>query len=270
MEEEKRLDIDEIKDLELRVDTLEEQPLSPLICPIYKKDLDDLNDRITILEGGTPSTVKNPMNLNELNGFEGRVEELEENPPAPTRDTVQYSAGTSYILDRTFFSETLLNNLPEQAASFNIPTTPDSGRPVIPTIIFLGPDTEYTAVDSGKWYSPVFIGHNLLGISFDYENKGVQLWGMEIHSDEPTTIYADPSFADITEIDSATTAISTWLLALENATVNGARLTETYELFNPVKVVIINANNVGEIAFNDYVEFDLDVEGQPFKEGLSE
>ena len=110
MNEEKRVDVNSIKDLEKRVDVLEGQPETPLVCPIFKTDLDNLNDRITVLEGGTPSEVKNPMQFTELDDFEGRVEELE----GGGEETVKFKAGDTLKINLKNIADYLGTAVPEE------------------------------------------------------------------------------------------------------------------------------------------------------------
>lgn len=126
MEEEKRLDVNEIKNLETRLDVLEGQPETPLVCPIFKTDLDNINDRITILEGGTPSKIKNPMQLKELDGFEERVEELEEHPTPVEITTI--AKGDTLKWSPDSFKTALTSELTQEELSKEVKTRVSGGQ----------------------------------------------------------------------------------------------------------------------------------------------
>lgn len=126
MEEEKRLDVEEIINIEKRVDVLEGQPETPLVCPIFKTDLDYLNDRITVLEGGTPPEVKNPMQLKELGDFEERVEELEEHPTPVEITTI--SKGDTLKWNPDDFKTALLSELTQAELSKEVKTRVSGGQ----------------------------------------------------------------------------------------------------------------------------------------------
>ena len=136
MEEEKRLDVEEIIDIEKRVDVLEGQPETPLVCPIFKTDLDNINDRITVLEGDSPSEIKNPMRLSELGGFEERVEELEDQPTPPEPKVTTFNKGDRVIADFSVFAEELLTAFPDDLHRDLAIGNISSG--VIPTISIAG------------------------------------------------------------------------------------------------------------------------------------
>lgn len=68
----------DIEELEDRVTILEGGTPEPHSNTMTKPELEDLEDRITVLEGGTPGTHTNPMRFEFFTSTEERVEELEE------------------------------------------------------------------------------------------------------------------------------------------------------------------------------------------------
>ena len=67
-----------IEDYEDRVTILEGGTPEPHSNTMTKPELEDLGDRITVLEGGTPGEHSNPMRFEFFTSVEDRVEELED------------------------------------------------------------------------------------------------------------------------------------------------------------------------------------------------
>lgn len=92
----------DIEDLEDRVTILEGGTPEPHSNTMTKPELEDLGDRITVLEGGTPGTRHNPMRFDFLTTAEERVEELEEEEPDKAILVVDLNGGIGSIYDSDF------------------------------------------------------------------------------------------------------------------------------------------------------------------------
>lgn len=86
----------DIEELEDRVTILEGGTPEPHSNTMTKPELEDLEDRITVLEGGTPGEHSNPMRFEFFTSTEERVEELEEQQDDRTV-TYDVNGGTGSI-----------------------------------------------------------------------------------------------------------------------------------------------------------------------------
>ena len=250
MEENKRLDVEEIQDLEKRVDVLEGEPETPLVCPLYKTDLDELNDRITILEGDTPTDT--PLTVAVLNGFEGRVEELE----GGGSTDVTYSNGDKVKLNPSFFTTTLFNSLTKAATDEELAESVECSD-ANPIFVFLGPDTTIT-INGG-----------------DYSITDVNAFGVSVNTNQGKLMLLDSvqdgkfsNASTLGEIESfdygAAKTIGKLLehtfVATENPIV--LQLSTDVTLYNPAKVMILGADS-GEFNPGHHEEIDLTEKAQP-------
>jgi hypothetical protein len=76
-----------IEDYEDRVTVLEGGTPESHSGTITKKEIENLEDRVTTLEGGTVRPHHNTMRIEEVIGLGGRIEDLED---APTKFTITY------------------------------------------------------------------------------------------------------------------------------------------------------------------------------------
>jgi len=108
MNNEERLDVPSIIEMEDRVTVLEGGTPEERPSTIYKKELDDLNDRINVLEGKEPEGPKNPMRLAELKAFDERIDTLEEEE---SDSVVEFPNGTKIVFELEDFCTALKEKL---------------------------------------------------------------------------------------------------------------------------------------------------------------
>lgn len=87
----------DIEDLEDRVTILEGGTPEPHSNTMTKPELEELDDRITVLEGGTPGTHTNPMRFEFFTSIEERVENIEDNTFDVVFETHLESEGPGHL-----------------------------------------------------------------------------------------------------------------------------------------------------------------------------
>lgn len=120
----------DIEELEDRVTILEGGTPEPHSNTMTKPELEDLEDRITVLEGGTPGEHSNPMRFEFFTSVEDRVEELEEEDPTKAILVVDFNGGKGayyedheYVerFEKTYDKGTLITLLSIFDCTFNPP-----------------------------------------------------------------------------------------------------------------------------------------------------